>query len=307
MLIIGENIHIISNRVKEIIQNRDTEALQKMALAQWEHGARVIDLNIGPQRKAGVEIIEWAVEAIQDAIPDVTLSLDTTNAAAIAAGLKKCKRPAFINSTSAEEERLSSLGPLAAEYNANIIALTMTKAGIPVSAEERVGIAMEILIPRLTEYGVPMENIYLDPLVLTVNGTQEYVPHTIEAVRFLKLASDPPPMTVVGLSNVSNSVSPENRSLINRTYLVMLMAAGLDAAIADPLDEAQNEFIRIVEERDTSMPMGRLLVNLYDAVATMSELDPSLVDMNDPEQVALYKTVQILLNKVIFADSYLRM
>ena len=251
--------------------------------------------------------MEWAVDAVQAAIPDVVLSLDTTNVAAIEAGLKRCKRQAFINSTSADEERLSVLAPLAAKYGAKIIGLTMTKAGIPVSAEERVKIAMEILIPRLTEAGIPMEDIYLDPLVLTVAGTQEYVPNAIEAVRFLKLASDPPPNTVVGLSNVSNSVSPENRSLINRTYLLMLMAAGLDAAIADPLDKAQNEFIRIVEQRDTSTPVGRLLVNLYDATAAMGTLEPDMVDMNDPEQVAIYKTVQILLNKVIFADSYLRM
>jgi len=87
----------------------------------------------------------------------------------------------------------------------------------------------------------------------------------------------------------------------------MLMAAGLDVAIADPLDEAQNEFIRIIEQRDTSTPVGRLLVNLYDATAAMSELDPSMVDMQDPAQVAIYKTVQILQNKIIFADSYLKM
>jgi len=111
----------------------------------------------------------------------------------------------------------------------------------------------------------------------------------------------------VGLSNVSNGVPHEYRSLINRTFLVMLMAAGLDSAIADPLDEAQNEVIRTIVERDTSTPLGRLLVNLYDATAAMEDLDPSLVDMDDPEQVAIYKTLQILANKTIYADAFLRM
>jgi cobalamin-dependent methionine synthase I len=106
---------------------------------------------------------------------------------------------------------------------------------------------------------------------------------------------------------VSNGVPHENRSLINRTFLVMLMAAGLDSAIADPLDEAQNEVIRIIVERDTSTPVGQLLVNLYDTTAAMEDLDPSLVDMEDPEQAAIYKTLQILDNKVIYADAYLRM
>ena len=114
-------------------------------------------------------------------------------------------------------------------------------------------------------------------------------------------------MTVVGLSNVSNGVPHENRSLINRTFLVMLMAAGLDSAIADPMDEAQNEVIRIIEERDTNTAVGQLLVNLYDATAAMEELDPSLVDMDDPDQGAIYKTLQILNNQVIYADAFLRM
>ncbi|GAB4505913.1 MAG: methyltetrahydrofolate cobalamin methyltransferase [Anaerolineales bacterium] len=306
MLIIGENIHIIAPKIKEAVNNRDTAYIQKVALAQWNAGAQVIDLNIGPQKKAGVEVMEWIVDAVQAAIPDVVLSLDTTNAAAIEAGLKKCKNKPFINSTSAEEERLAAMAPLAAKYGANIIALTMTKSGIPVAAEDRFSIATDILLPKLTEAGVPVENIYFDPLVLTVAGSQEYVPNAVEAVRLMKLW-DPPLNTVVGLSNVSNQVSHENRSLINRTYLVMLMAAGLDAAIADPLDRELMRFMRIVETRDDSTPVGRLLLHLYDTTQAMEPFDPSVVDMNDPEQVAIYKTVRILKNEIIFADSYLKM
>jgi len=306
MLIIGENIHIIAPKIKEAITNRDTAYLQKAALVQWKAGAQVIDLNIGPQKKLGVEIMEWAVEAVQDAIPDVTLSLDTTNAAAIEAGLKKCKKQAFINSTSAEEDRMAAAGPLAAKYGANIIALTMTKSGIPVGAEERFGIAMELLIPGLTGHGVPIENIYFDPLVLTVAGSQEFVPNAVETIRLMKLW-DPPLNTVVGLSNVSNQVPNENRGLINRTYMVMLMAAGLDSAIADPLDKELMRFIRIVEKRDDSTGVGRVLLHLFDTTQTMEPFDPSVVDMKDEEQVGIYKTVRILRNEIIFADSYLKM
>ena len=180
------------------------------------------------------------------------------------------------------------------------------KKTVPPTAEERAKIAMEILIPKAMELGIPMEDLYLDPLVLTVQGMQDYAPQTLEALRYFKQLTDPPPMTVVGLSNISNNVPWELRSLINRTYLVMLMAAGLDAAIVNPWDEKQNEFIRIVEERDDSTPVGKLLLNIYDAMAAMEELDPSLVDMDDPEQVAIWKTVQVLENKVIYADGYLK-
>jgi|Deesub1362A_J573_1020465.scaffolds.fasta_scaffold09947_2 5-methyltetrahydrofolate corrinoid/iron sulfur protein methyltransferase len=310
MLIIGENIQILSPRIRRAIDERDPKPLQELAKLQVEGGARMLDLNIGRRKKDGHEVMPWLVEIIHDVVPEVGLSLDTTNPLALEAGLKRCKElgiEAMVNSTSAEEERLAVIPPLAAKYNAKLIALTLGKGGLPVSAEARVNVALETLIPRAQECGIPMEDLYLDPLVMTVAGTQQYVPHAIEAIRYFKAAAEPPPKTVVGLSNVSNGVPKENRSLINRTYLIMLMAAGLDAAIADPLDKKQNEFIRIVEERDTSTPVGKLLVNLYDATASMEELDPSLVDMEDPEQAAIYKTVQILLNKVIYAESYLRM
>ncbi len=308
MLAIGENIQIISTVVRKAVDNRDPKPLQDLARKQLEGGADVLDLNIGRRKKDGAEVMPWMVDIMQEVVPGVPLSLDTTNPVAIEAGLKRCKElgvEAFINSISAVEEQMDQTVPLAAEYQPNVIALTMTKSGIPVSAEERVGIALEILLPRFEEAGVPTEKLYLDPLVLTVAGSQEYVPNAIETVRFLKQAADPPPKTVVGLSNVSNSVPHEGRSLINRTYLAMLLAAGLDAAIVDPLDTEQNEVVRIVEERDDSTPLGRLLLNLYDATAAMEELDPDLVDKDDPDQVAIWKTVQILQNKVIYADSYL--
>ena len=309
MYIIGENIQIISNVVKKAIGERDATPLQELAKRQVEGGAQMIDLNIGRRKKDGHEVMPWLVEAIHEVVPDAALSLDTTNAAAIEAGLKRCRElgiEALINSTSADPERLEATMPLAAEYGSKIIALTMVKS-IPATADGRVQLAMEVILPKAMELGVPMENVYLDPLVMTVKGMQDHATENLNAIRMFKILSDPPPMTVVGLSNVSNSVPEENRSLINQTFLVMLMAAGLDSAIADPLDKAQNEVIRIIEERDISTAVGQLLVNLYDATAAMEELDPSLVDMGDPEQAAIYKTLQILNNKVIYADAYLRM
>ena len=305
MFIVGENIHIISPRVKKAIKERDDAAIQEIAVAQVAGGADMVDLNIGPQKRHGPEIMTWIVNAVQEAT-DVGLSLDTTNLAAIETGLKLANKQAMINSTSAEAERLENVPPLAADYGAKLIALLMGKSGIPMTAEERISIAIEQLVPRAMEVGIPMENLYLDPLVLTVAGTQQYCPHAIEAVRYIKQGMDPAPMTIVGLSNVSNRVPAENRSLLNRTYLAMLMAAGIDAVIADPLDDELMEVIRIVEERDDSTPVGGLLVKLYDRTMAMEELEPSDVDMDDADQAAIWKTVQVLLNKIIFTDSYLR-
>jgi cobalamin-dependent methionine synthase I len=169
-----------------------------------------------------------------------------------------------------------------------------------------VSIAMEQLIPRVMEVGIPMEHLYLDPLALTVAGCQEYAPHAVEAVRYVKQGLDPAPLTTVGLSNVSNHCAAENRSLLNRVYAVMLMAAGIDTAIADALDDKLTDVVRIVETRDDSTAAGSLLLTLYDRTAAMEELEPSDVDMSEPEQVDIWKTVQVLLNKIIYTDSYLR-
>jgi len=310
MLLIGESIHIISPKVKEALANRDGAFFVQLARRQKEAGVDALDLNIGPQKKAGPEVMDWLVDCVQEAVGDMTLSFDTTNLAAIEVGLKKLAHHghanAIINSTSAEEERLAAVPPLAARYGAKLVALTMAKEGIPVSADARVAIAMEKLIPRAQEVGLPMENLLIDPLVLTVSGCQEYVPQCIEAVRMLKMIADPPPMVNAGLSNVSNAVPAQMRPLLNRTYLIMLMAAGLDAAIIDPFDGDLWEAIRIVQQRNDSTPLGVLYLKLHDAVAAGAELEPTDVDMNDPKQAEVWKTVQVLLNKVIYTDSYLR-
>jgi len=307
MYIIGENIQILSPKVKEALANHDATYIREMARKQVEHGASMVDVNIGPRKRDGIEIMPWLVEEIYDEIGPVPISLDTTNSAAIEAGLKKCRElgiVSMINSTSADPDRLNVTMPMAAEYGSKIIALAMDK-NIPATADGRVGLAMEVLIPKAEELGIPMSNIYLDPLVLTVNGCQDHGPETLNAIRSFKMLWDPAPMTTVGLSNISNSVPHENRSLLNRTYLVMLMACGLDSAIADPLDSAQNEVIRIVEERDDSTGIGRACLALYDAVSAMEEFTPDHVDMADPDQVAIYKTVRILENRVIYAHGYL--
>jgi len=306
MYIIAENIHIISPKVKEAIANRDGEFFQDLAVKMVDAGANAVDLNIGPQKKAGHEILPWLVETVEKVV-DVPLVFDTTNLAAIEAACETVsKAQPIINSTDAREERLETVPLVAKKYNTRLVALTMAEGMIPVGADERVSIALEKLIPRMLELDFPISDLIIDPLVLTVSGCQEYCPECIEAVRTLKFAWDPPPLTNGGLSNVSNAVPHEMRPLINRTYMVMLMGGGIDMVIADPLDEELKEWIRVVEERDESSALNRLLVKLHDRVAAMEELQPDDVDMSDPAQADIWKTVQVVLNKVIYTDSYLR-
>jgi 5-methyltetrahydrofolate corrinoid/iron sulfur protein methyltransferase len=307
MYIIGENIHIISPKVKEALEARDGAFFATVARRQLAAGANALDLNIGPRKKDGPEVVNWLLDQVLPVAGNALISLDTTNLAAIEAGLQRIPRGrAIINSTSAAPERMATVPPLAAQYGAKLVALTMGSGMIPVKADERVSIALEQLIPRALEVGMNIEDLIIDPLVLTVSGCQEYCPECIEAVRTLKFAGDPPPKVSVGLSNVSNAVPREMRPLLNRVYMVMLMAAGVDMVIADPLDTDLREAIRIVEDRDASTLVGQLYLTLFDRTAEMGELEPADVDMNDPAQAEIFKTVQVLLNRVIYTDSYLR-
>jgi cobalamin-dependent methionine synthase I len=174
-----------------------------------------------------------------------------------------------------------------------------------VAADERVNIAVEKLIPRMMEIDYPMSDLIIDPLVLTVSGCQEYCPHLIEAVRTLQYAWDPAPAISVGLSNVSNAVPNANRPLINRVYLAMLMGVGLQMMIANPMDTKQNEVIQAIENHDESTPLRKLYVKIAERTANMEEPQAEDVDFSDPEQVEIWKTTQVLLNKVIYAESYL--
>lgn len=305
MYIIGENIHIISDKVKAAIKEKDKKLFQGLAVSQVEAGAQALDINLGPRKADWEEVFPWVVKTVEEVV-DVPLSFDSTNILGIEAGLKQVtKAQPIINSTSAEAERLEKVPLLAKKYNTKLIALTMGQSGIPIAADERVNIAIEKLIPRMVEIDFPVENLIIDPLVLTVSGCQQYCPHLIEAVRTLQFAWVPPPAISVGLSNVSNAVPNENRPLINRVYCAMLMGVGLKMMIANPNDESLKETVRVIENRDDSKPVYRLYLKIADRIAAMEEPSLDDVDIKDPEQMAIWKTVQILFNKVIYADGYL--
>jgi 5-methyltetrahydrofolate corrinoid/iron sulfur protein methyltransferase len=233
MLIIGEKLSIIAKRVREAMMKKDKTPIQDIATSQWKSGAGMIDANIGPAEDGGEDLMQWMVTVIQEAVP-LPVCLDTTNFKAIEAGLQTHNNQwgrSLINSTSNDPERFPML-ELAAKYNSQIIGLTVGKGGLPADAEERSAIAAEIM-GRAAEYGVPLEDIYLDPLVLQVATSQDHALKVIQSVRMFQELNDPPMKTVVGLSNISNGCPKNLRPIINNHYLSLLMYEGLTAAIAD--------------------------------------------------------------------------
>lgn len=303
---LGESIHIIAREVRTAVENRDKAYIQKLAKEQKAKGATYLDLNIGPQKKAGAEIMSWMVQTVQEVI-DLPLSLDTTNAAAMEAGIKVCKKKPLLNSTDCTPERIAAIMPLAVKYNCNVIALTLTQGGLPTSADARVELASEVILPKAHELGISYDRLWLDPLVLRINGNQDQAQQTINAVRFFKQMTDPPVRTTCGLSNISNSSPHELRSLLNRVFLVMMMGAGLDSAIIDCLDDATMDVLRIIKTRDESTEKGKLYVSLFDTYQTMEMFDTSSVKSQHRDIIDIVKTIGIMQNESLYAHSYLRM
>jgi 5-methyltetrahydrofolate corrinoid/iron sulfur protein methyltransferase len=238
MLIVGEKLSIIAKRVREAMMKKDKGPVQEIAVSQWKAGAGMIDANIGPAEDGGEDLMQWMVTCIQEVVP-LPVCLDTTNYQAIEAGLKVHNNEwgrALINSTSNDPERFPML-ELAAKYNSLIIGLTVGKGGLPADAEERAAIAAEIM-GRAMEYGVPLEDVYLDPLVLQIATSQDHALKVIKAVKMFQELNDPPMKTVVGLSNISNGCPKPLRPILNNHFLALLMYEGLTAIIADPHETA---------------------------------------------------------------------
>lgn len=232
MFIIGELINGMYQNIGKAIKEKNKPEIQKCALEQIKAGADALDVNCGPASGDPLTDIQWLVESIQE-VTDKPLALDSSKPKVIESGLKVIKNKAIINSTTADPEKLERLVPLAKQYNAKLIGITISAKGIPQNKDQRLELAAAI-VSTCADQGFSSDDLYLDPIVMPVNVAQAQIRDILEAIREFKIISDPPPKTIVGLSNVSQGTCV--RSLVNRTFLAMAVANGLDAAIMDPKD-----------------------------------------------------------------------
>jgi 5-methyltetrahydrofolate corrinoid/iron sulfur protein methyltransferase len=248
MLIIAEKINIMSKTIGPAMRNREAKPIQELAVAQVKGGSKTLDLNLGPATKDGPGMMQWLVKTVEEAVDDsIQLCLDTKNRDAMVAGLEVVtKHKPMINSTNADEEVLDFMMPLAAKFDADIIALAMTSAGIPRDVDERMANAAMIMAKAM-EHGVDLQRIYLDPLVLPIGVAQQDLPQVVETIRQFQALNDPPMNSVVGLSNVYNGTPKALHGRLGFTFLTLLASAGLTAAIADSLDKELMSVVRTIE------------------------------------------------------------
>lgn len=233
MFIIGELINGMYANIGSAIKERNKAEIQKCALEQLASGADALDVNCGPASRQPLIDMPWLVEAIQE-VTDKPLCLDSSKPAVIEAGLKVARNKTIINSTTADPEKLDTIIPLAKQYHSKLIGITISTKGIPQNKDQRLELAAAI-VATCSEKEFPIEDLYLDPIVLPVNVAQAQMKDILESIHEFKIISEPSPKTIVGLSNVSQGTHV--RSLINRTFLTMAVAYGLDSAILDPKDK----------------------------------------------------------------------
>jgi len=289
MILIGENINIMSKTIGPALKGRDPKPIQELARAEVEAGVDYLDLNIGPARRAGDELMEWVVNTVQE-VTDLPLSLDTTNPVAVEAGLKAHKGKALINSIS--PARMEEELPLVKKYNAAMIGLLWGREGMPRDANERAVLAVD-LIYKANEIGIPNEDIWIDPIVTpVVNVDTNQVKPCLEFMSMLQEIA-PECKSTVGLSNISNGTPASLRPWLNRTYMIMLMKYGLYSAIVDAFDP---ELIKIARGERPE------IVDLVHRVMDGERPAPSSLT---EEEVKYVKTVRVLTGETLYSHSWL--
>jgi len=245
MLLMGESINGTRKQVAAAIQERDVEFIKTLATDQVAAGAFVLDVNGGVAGGDEIADMTWLIETVMS-VTDMQLMVDSASAAVLEHGVKliieKGGKTPFINSISCEQARIDAALPLVEKYKTPVIALCLSEDGIPPTAEDRFAVAKQ-LHDLCTGAGLPAEDVWVDPLVLSVSADSTAAQVTMDTLRLVKERL--PVRTTGGLSNVSFGLP--NRPLLNRTFVAMCAGLGIDAAVLDVRNKQMMATIKAIE------------------------------------------------------------
>lgn len=294
MFLIGENLNVIKTEIGQAFKDRNPEPIQKMAQAERAAGMDFIDINLGPARKGGPELMSWVVQTVQEVVDDVPLSLDTSNIEAIEAGLEVYKGDTvpLVNSIMARPERYTVMIPIAAKYNADVVALLWGPEGLPRDENERAALAVELCY-ACNEGGLANEKLYVDPLITPVNIQQQQLMSTLV---FMEMLQDiaPGAKSTNGLSNISNGTPW--REPLNAAYMIMLERAGMYSSIADYEDAL------LIDIAKGKRPE---LVEAVQKVQDGEITSPDEVEGDDAK--TLVRASRVILGHALYSDSWMNM
>ena len=288
MILIGENINVMSKTLGPALKEMQAGPILEMIKTEDASDVDYMDLNIGPARLNGTDLLPWLVDLVQ-ANSEKHVSLDTSNSDAIDAALAKCNKAALINSVSLQPERLEKTLPLVSKYDADMIGLLWGEDGMPRDVDERC-MHMVDLVLKAQESGVSEDRIWIDPIATPISGDINQVLACLDFMDMLP-EINPNCKSIVGLSNVSNGTPRALRPYLNRTYLAMLKRKGLYSAIVDATD-----YTLIDIARDRAPEITEVIYNAMDG-------DDSIPA--DPELAKYAKTVQVLLGKKLYSHMWL--
>ena len=298
MLLIGENLNVINTVIGKAFKGRDPGPIAAEAKRQKEKGMDWIDINLGPAKKGGPELMEFVVNTVQEAIGDeIPLALDTSNIEAMEAGLAVCKGKPIINSIMVRPERYEKMIPLAVKYKAAMVALMWGPEGLPRDENERAALAVELMYAA-NEAGVPNEDMFFDGIVTPVNIQQ---PQLMSLMAFQEMLQDiaPGAKSTCGLSNISNGPPDNLRPILNQTYMIMLEKKGMYSVIADAYDDG---LIAIARGKRPD------IVELIQKVMDGEGVDEGALagEPNDGWKLIDYvKTAKVILGQSLYSDSWL--
>jgi len=221
-ILIGERINPTGRKkLSAALVAGDLNLVREEAIAQVQAGADIIDVNVGAPGVNEVKMLPRAVEMVMEAV-EVPLSLDSDNPQALAAALKVYKGKPLINSVNGQETSLKEVLPLVKEYGAAVVALAMDDDGIPKEVDRRIAITRKI-VDRATHMGIPLEDIIIDSLVLTVATDTHAGLVTLETVR--RIYQEFGLNQTMGASNISFGLP--DREIVNQIFLAMAISAGV--------------------------------------------------------------------------------
>jgi 5-methyltetrahydrofolate corrinoid/iron sulfur protein methyltransferase len=293
--VVAENINIMSKYTGNAMRERDPKPIQEWAEKLTERGADVLDLNLGPARKGGPEMMQWLVKTVQE-VTSLPLFLDTTNSEAIDAGLQVYvpkSGAAIINSIMATPERMALQMPLVSKYGCEMVGLMWGPEGIPRDENER-AVLLDSMMTQAADHGISLEQIWFDPIVVPVSSQQQELQGCTTFMQWLPDLA-PGSQSTCGLSNVSNGSPDELRDILNQVYLCILKKCGITSAILDGFDET---IVKIAH--DEMLDLESLVGRVFDG----EEIDLSGMSKQEVDYV---KTTKLLLGHSLYSHSWLEL
>lgn len=233
MIFIGEKINGTRSKIKQAVVDRNSEYIKEIATYQTQSGADYLDINAGTDPEREIEDLLWLIDTVQSVV-DTPICIDSSTPGAIIKAIDLVNKTPMINSINGDKKRLEDFLPFIKEKDCSVIALALdeSKSGMPKTVEERM-VVLEDIFKATRKFGISDDKIFIDPLIMSIATDQSAGEIAFNCINTIH-QTYPQAHITGGLSNISFGLP--KRSLINRTFLTLAVAAGMDCAVVNPSD-----------------------------------------------------------------------